>query len=109
MTGVTPRTKKKKKYTTVQRIAKKKAKTSVLDAAFTPAETSNVCTSCGEAGHTTSRNLRCRNHAFIINKILDGHFPNGHDRYTVSIPFQSFVRSQYLRDLQPHIRDVCQF
>lgn len=50
-----------------------------------------ACPACGSIEHGSVRSRDCPHHDFTLAERLSMAFPNGHERYTISIPLQSFL------------------
>lgn len=53
----------------------------------------SICTSCNNTGHSSSRSKECPNHNFTLQELLERNFGSRYQRYTVSLPLKSFVRT----------------
>ncbi|CEP07860.1 hypothetical protein [Parasitella parasitica] len=53
-----------------------------------------VCKSCGQTGHSSARSHDCPNHGFTLAERLCRDLSKSHQRYTVSLPHESFLISE---------------
>lgn len=82
----------KRKDTLEEKVAKDISKRA-RQATFLTDATTKTCKSCKEFGHASARSKQCRNYNFTINELIEQKMGPQYQRYTVSLPLKSFIRT----------------
>ncbi|GAA5809320.1 hypothetical protein MFLAVUS_002727 [Mucor flavus] len=74
-----------------------------------------ICKSCGQQGHSSAVSRMCPNHQFTLKERLTMAFPESYERFTISLPLQSFLKfdeeeeGERLEQYQQRITELSSF